>query len=409
MNIHSFNLEINHMNAQKWSTSVWFVGLGIAGLLGGAIAGGILAYETMSALSTAETTSETPEAIIASRQIVALGRLEPESEVISLSEPLALEGDRVAEVRVHVGDRVEAGQVIAVLDSRARLERRAAEAQDQVQVAERRLAQVRAGAKSGAIAAQRAIIAQLEADLIGTTATQTATLARLRAELQNADAEFERFNSLYQAGAVSASERDAKRLTLDAAQAQVLEAEANQGRSVNTLRAQIEAARSTLEELMDVRPEDVAIAQAEVDRSIEALALATTELEQTQIRAPIAGQVLKVHLQPGEKVGDRGIVELGHTTHMMVVAEVDESDIRHVKLGQIAVITGSAFEGELRGHVVELGRAVNRQSVFSTQPGKNLDSRVIDVRIALTPVDSQAVRNLTNLQVQAAIDVGLFR
>jgi multidrug efflux pump subunit AcrA (membrane-fusion protein) len=52
-----------------------------------------------------------------SKQIVALGRLEPAGGIIKLSAPLALDGDRVKELRVQEGSKIQAGQIIAVLDS----------------------------------------------------------------------------------------------------------------------------------------------------------------------------------------------------------------------------------------------------------------------------------------------------
>ena len=262
-----------------------------------------------------------------------------------------------------------------------------------------------AGEQQGAIAAQEANIVQLEADLSGTSATQAAELTRLQAEQRNAQAEYDRFERLYQAGGVSASTRDAKRLTLETAQAQVQEAQANQGRLAETIRAQIAAAHSTLDRLREVRPEVVAVAQAEVDRAIQALALARIELSQSEVRAPIAGQVLKIHARAGESVGQNGILELGQTQQMVVVAEVDESHIQYVRSGQTAAITSTAFPETLTGTVAQIGQAVNRQTVVSNQPGNNLDNRVVEVRIRLTPSDSQRVANLTNLQVAAAITV----
>jgi HlyD family secretion protein len=47
---------------------------------------------------------------------------------------------------------------------------------------------------------------------------------------------------------------------------------------------------------------------------------------------------------------------------------------------------------------------VNRQNVFSNQPGENLDSRIVEVKIRLNPEDSKRVAGLTNLQVQAEIE-----
>ncbi len=335
--------------------------------------------------------------------VVALGYLEPASTVLNLSVPLALEGDRVAELLVTVGEAVEAGQVIAVLDSKDRLMRSLTQSQARLQEAERSLALVRAGEKEGAIAAQQATVTQLKADLEGTISAQGATLDRLRAEQRNAQVEFERFAQLYQQGAVSTSAQDEKQVALEIAQARVAEAEAEQGRSRQTLQSQIAAAQATLNDISEVRPESLTLAQAEVDSAAAALALATTELSQAQIRAPISGKVLNIHSYPGEKIGEQGIVELGQTQRMIVVAEVDESDIQQIQIGQSAVIVADAFANELAGEVERIGQTVIKQSVFSNQPGSNLDSRVVEVRIALNAEDSQKAADLTNLQVEAAI------
>ena len=87
--------------------------------------------------------SSTPGPVVRSG-VTALGRLEPESEVVRLAAPLALDGDRVSELRVREGDQVRAGQVVALLASETVLVAEYNEANRQVQVAEARLAQVRA-------------------------------------------------------------------------------------------------------------------------------------------------------------------------------------------------------------------------------------------------------------------------
>ncbi|MEL6605791.1 MAG: HlyD family efflux transporter periplasmic adaptor subunit [Cyanobacteria bacterium J06614_10] len=385
------------MAIKVWSKNNWLVGFG---LLATAF-GGVTLYRIMPALNEQPVS---PEAVsVLPPTVVALGRLEPASAVINLSVPLTLEGDRIAKLLVTEGETVSAGQIIAVLDSKDRLAQLVAESQAQLQAAERSLALVRAGEKEGAIAAQRATIAQLEADLSGALSAQSATLVRLQAEQRNAQTEYRRFAQLYQQGAVSASTRDEKQVALETLQAQVAEAEAERVRSRQTLQSEITAAQATLNEISEVRPEDIAVAQAEVNRATEALSLAKTNLSQADIRAPLDGTVIKIHSYPGEKIAEQGIVELGQTQAMVVVAEVDESDIQQVQLGQTAQVTGPAFTGEIQGTIERIGQAVSRQSVFSNEPGSNLDNRVVEVRIALDPAESQQVASLTNLQVDVAI------
>lgn len=294
---------------------------------------------------------------------------------------------------------------MAILDSRDRLQDALLEAQEKVKVARSKLAQVKAGAKSGEIAAQAAQIARFQAELQGEVSTQQATVARWQSEVNNARAEYNRYLSLYQEGAISVSQFDQKRLALETAQAQLNEARANQNRTDSTLRAQINEARATLNQIAEIRPVDVLSAQTEVDQAIAAAKRAQTELQQVYIRAPITGQILKIHTRAGEKIqgNETGIADLGQTEQMLVVAEVYQTDIGKVQVGQQAIITSQAFAGELRGTVSHIGLQVNRQNVFSNQPGENLDRRVVEVKIRLNPADSQRVASLTDLQVQAAI------
>jgi HlyD family secretion protein len=280
-----------------------------------------------------------------------------------------------------------------------------AEAKERVRVAQSRLAQVKAGAKSGEIQAQRSTIVKLQAELQGEITSQDAAIARLKSELRNARSEFGRNQKLYQEGAISSSAFDSKRLVLESAEAKLQEALSGKNRTANTLQAQIDEAKATLSRIAEVRPVDVQVAQTDIDSAIAAVKRAETELAQAIIRAPMDVQILKIHARLGEKIGDNGIADLGHTDRMVAVAEVYQTDIGKVKLGQKAAITGQAFSGEVKGTVSEIGLQVNRQNVFSDRPGENLDRRIVEVKMRLSPEDSKRVEGLTNLQVQTAIQL----
>ncbi|MEO1685584.1 MAG: biotin/lipoyl-binding protein [Cyanobacteria bacterium J06631_12] len=126
--------------------------------------------------------------------VTALGRLEPVSELVRITAPTATQESRIGELRVAEGEAVSAGQVIAVLDNRDRLQAALQRAEQQVEVARAQLAQVRAGAKSGEIQAQQAEISRLEAERLGNIETQKATIARIQAEVNNARDDFLRFS-----------------------------------------------------------------------------------------------------------------------------------------------------------------------------------------------------------------------
>ncbi len=449
-------------------------------LVGGVIAGtlvsvSLLAWgisQLMPAKSQTVITKTTPQP---PRQIVALGRLEPAGGIVKLSAPLALDGDRVKELRVEEGSTIRAGQIIAVLDSVDRLQATLIQERQQVAVAQAKLAQIKAGAKPGELVAQRATISRTQIQIEGETntqqkaierikaqwdgdkAAQIETIARIKAqwdgdlaaqsaaigkfqvELANARSELNRYQQLAQQGAISQSLLDSKKLAVASFKQQRQEAEAIRTRIENTSskqlneaqkvlariqstnRQQLQEADATLAKIQDtgkgqiveaqanltriaeIRPVDIQAAQAEVQSAIAAQNRAGTELERAYIRTTTAGKILKINTRMGEKVTDKGIVDLAQTEATIVIAEVYQTDIDRVKVGQKATITSQAFSGELSGVVDRIGLQVNRQNVFSDRPGENLDRRVIEVKIKLNANDSNRVSSLTNLQVQAAI------
>jgi len=320
-----------------------------------------------------------------------------------LSAPNSLEGTRVTQLLVKEGDKVRAGQVVAVLDTQNRRRTALEKAQTNVQVAQAHLAQVKAGAKAGDITAQQATIANLQAELSGNITAQQATIARLQAELRNAQTQNRRYQQLYQSGAISASDSDSKRLSVDTVGEQLKEAKATLNRTVQTNQKQQSEAKAKLESISEVRPTDVQTAQAELESAYSSVKQAQADLEVSYIRAPINCQILKVHVRAGEIVGSEGIAEIGKTDQMYVVAEIYETDIKKVRLGQDAIITSEAFPSKLRGKVTQIGLQVNKQDVFNNNPTADTDHKVIEVKISLDPASSRQVANLSNLQVQVVI------
>jgi HlyD family secretion protein len=378
---------------------------------------------------------------VSNTKISALGRLEPETKVLKLAPPSSSEDDRLLELRVEEGETVKAGDIIAVLDSRDRLQNEQAQAQAQVTTSKYKLAQVRAGAKTGEINAQvfevsrleaqrqgdlivqRQSIAKLEAQLQGDLKAQNATLKRLSAELRNAQVEYQRYKKLHLEGATSQSFLDSKRLSLDTIQEQVNEAQAilsrtstiaNRQRSelqatltrtAKTSYSEIDSAKASLEKIAEVRPVDIQVAQSELANATSTLKRAETALEKSYIRAPIAGQVLRINSHAGEKPSDKGIIELAQTDQMIVVAEVYQTDIAKVKSGQSVTVTSQGFSDELEGEVYQVGRQVSPQIISTNQPGENLDRRVVEVKVRLNAKARQKVAGLTYLQVQAVFNM----
>ncbi|MDJ0688359.1 MAG: ABC exporter membrane fusion protein [Xenococcaceae cyanobacterium MO_188.B32] len=340
------------------------------------------------------------------KTVTALGRLEPSGEIIQVSVSSAAEGNRIEELLVTEGEEIAKGQIIAILDSRDRAEAALRQAEARVTVAQANLARVKAGAKTGEIEAQKAAIARIEAERSNDIEAQTAMVSRMEAELRNAQVEYQRYQQLYDRGAISTSQRDAKKLTLETAQEQLAEAKAKLNRIRTAQQKQIAEAKATLNKIAEVRPVDVAVAAAEVKEAQAAVATAKADLDRTYIKSPQAGTVTKILTRPGEVVsGNEGIARIGQINQMYAVAEVYESDISKVKLGQKADITSSAISGKLTGTVEHIGLEIQRQEVVNTDPTANIDAKVVEVKVKLDEESTKRVAGLTNLLVSVKINL----
>lgn len=391
-----------------------------------------------------KSSASIPSAVAAKPQIIgvaAIGYLEPQGEVIQVSTSSFREGVRIDQLLVKEGEQVKKRQVIAVLDNQARLQAILEEAKQQVLVAQARLEQVKAGAKQGEITAQnsrfqeskaelkgqisvqRASIANVDAQLKGESNAQKAAIAKLEAEWQNAKVDCQRYQSLYQNGGMSAREKDTiclrevtVRKELQQARAvltqitesrtqQVREAQANLQRTITTIQRQVSEAQATLEAVTQVRPVDIQVAESEVAAAQSAVQRAQADLALSYVRAPREGQILKINTWPGEVIDDQGIVDLGQTDQMYVMAEVYETDINRVKPGQSVKIQANGVVAELTGIVAQVGLQIGKKQTLGTDPTAEADARVVEVKIRLTPEANQQVAGLTNLQVSVIIDV----
>ncbi|MEI6329241.1 MAG: ABC exporter membrane fusion protein [Pseudanabaena sp. ELA645] len=346
-----------------------------------------------TATTPATNTSSTKEQ---SRAISALGRLEPQGEVIKVASPSALGTSRIVKLLVKEGDTVKLGQVIAILDSYDRSVAALLQAQSQAQESERNLAKIRAGAKGGDIAAQEGTV------LAAATNIKVAetNAKRINSELEIAGRDYNRFLQVYKEGAVSQTVLDTYRLKVETLQGQLAQAQ----QQVQQAQFQLSQSQGLLSSVREVRPTDVEFAEAQLQTAIVNIKRAEVDLDLAQVRAPIDGQVLKINSKIGEVVSQtNGLIDLGNTNQMYVVAEIYETDIGKIKVGQKAVIQSEAFEGEITGKVDRIGLRIAKNDVLGTDPAAKTDVRIIEVKIKLD--DSKKVSGLTNLQVRVKVDM----
>ena len=131
---------------------------------------------------------------------------------------------------------------------------------------------------------------------------------------------------------------------------------------------------------------------------------ALRSLDEFTVKAPISGEVIEVSAKVGEIVSEAGICEIADTEEMFVEAEVYVSDIRKVKLGDLAECAPEAFESDvLKGKVVEISPYVKSNRLFSQDPSEYADRKVILVKIKLN--NSEKVENLIGSLVRVRIFV----
>jgi HlyD family secretion protein len=197
-------------------------------------------------------------------------------------------------------------------------------------------------------------------------------LAQIDADLNMASLDFGRKEPLVKSGA-------ATQATLD--------------QSTATLRA-LKARRAAAAERLAViqagtRHEDIAVAQAMVARLEAETQLAEALLDKTIIRSPIDGVILRRQRNAGEAVTNidpTPIAIVGDLSRLRVRAEVDETDIGHVRLGQRVEVTADAYPGQrCGGAVARIAQRLGAKLVNTGRPAERPDMKVMQALIDLDP------------------------
>ena len=156
---------------------------------------------------------------------------------------------------------------------------------------------------------------------------------------------------------------------------------------------------------LDRRTQDHLLLQGLLQEAQAELIKVQADLDNTELRAPISGTVLRINARVGERPGDKGILELGASDRMEALVEVYESDIGRVRPGLPVRLTSEngGFRGSLEGRVSRISPQVRQRQVLSTDPTGDADARIVEVRVALDPADALRVRQLAGLKVIARL------
>lgn len=374
--------------------------------------------------------------------VSALGRIEPQGEIIKVAANPSMSGAKVKSLLVLEGSVIKKDDVIAITSDYDTKKAELNSAQKDLEVAQANLAIIKAGAKEGEINAQkstierlnaqlmaqkevdRAKITRLQAQLLAEKKERQATIERIQAELNNAQSELSRYQELVKEGVISQSDFETRELTVETTKKRYQESEGSYQKTVttiteeikeiealalqniNTLTKQVKEAQARLEEISEIRKVDVAKAEAEVQKAMSMVAQATVEFNLTQIKAPNDGQVIDIKAYEGETIDNaEGVIEMANTQQMLIIAEVYESDISKLKLGQKAIIKSenNSFPNSITGNVVHIGSKIGKKDVLETDPAASVDARVVEVKIAVNPQDNNIINNLIYSQVLVQI------
>jgi HlyD family secretion protein len=328
---------------------------------------GGLSYYFYTAALTRKDAVERPEVVAKRTQVHALGRLEPTGTILQLVPKSGNEGAVVDRLLVKEGEDVAAGATLAILDNQARRTAALREAQAKLASAEARLQQVKAGAKAGDIEAQLAALMLTE--------TQSGVASR----------ELQRAHELQQKKAITEELLDQKQWEFD------------------RLKIEQRRVRGLLDSLREVRDVDVVVAEKDIEAAQASVARAQADVDASTLQAPFAGRILQIHTHSGEKIHERGVLEMGDVVRMQAVAEVFEADVAMLAIGMKADIRLESSDAVISGHIVEVGNLVSRKIVLTNDPVSDTDARVIEVRIDLDPDLISEVTRLANARIEITI------
>jgi len=241
---------------------------------------------------------------------------------------------RVAWIGVEKGDTVQSGQVLVRLED-SEFRAQVNQAQANLAAAQANLDRLRTGSRPEEKLKDKAAVLQAEANW------------------RNADAEYQRTETLFRSGVASKSE-------LDRALAQR-----------DTAAALVQAAKQS-STMTDIGPrqEDIRAAEATVRQMQAAVDYSNTQLAATEIKAPVTGTVLERIVERGEMVspsafGGSGartsVVDLADLTDLQVELDISQTDFARLKPSQRAEIIPDAYPSlRFSGFIAEIAPEADR-------------------------------------------------
>jgi HlyD family secretion protein len=341
----------------------------------------VLAAGSLSACSSAEAAAPAPSPTPAVPTVVArYGTVRPTLAISGVLAPYreigvsAALNEPIAEVRVHEGERVRAGEVLAVLASD---NLRATLAAAQETAAENRARYAQQRFQSSVNVAQYA----------SNVTVARAASAQARAVLDQARTDLRRYEALARQGYLPAQTLESQRVTVaadrqavSAADAQLALALRNAGEGGDAQRAGIEAAQ-------------IDAARAAVAATEQAVAQTRLQLARTVLRAPVDGVVVAVAAAVGEYPSGRQLFTLHDDSSMYAMLSASGTQALRLRGGERAVVQtpdgGARTAGVVEAVLDQLSPGTTNFVVKVRIANDGLRWRAgipVTARIALAPV-----------------------
>jgi len=299
--------------------------------------------------------------------------------------------------RVYVDDNthVKAGDLLVELDPRdfqerleqARANLRAAVQQHRAALMNTRVVERTAGA--GVQQAEAAVLtSERQVDAARSRLEQArAEVVAAEAEATRAAADVQRYENLLRYGAVSRQERDNAVATTDKAAADLDAARRAQQVAADTLRqreaelaqehARLASAQAAPDQIAQTRAQADQLA-AQIAQGEAAVHQAELQLSYTKLYAPDSGRITRKSVELG------AYVQVGQTLfsivpdRVWVVANVKETQLRHMRPGQPAKVTVDAYPDRVfEGHVDSIQPGSG--AAFSLLPPENATGNYVKV------------------------------
>ncbi len=376
------------------------------------------------------------------RQIVALGRLEPATGIISIS---AIPGQRLQSLK----DGVVEGTTISLpagsqnsqaddlsskktdpyllghlvsydirkaqleaLDTKKNLVKHKQASQvrlAEVQQSQTEAACLQAEAKKVEIEARRGRLANLQraAELAHQEFLEMENLREKDSELVTQHQLNRHENQSERAQIEYDALNDSFQPALDAAHAACVAAQKNK-----------EVAKENLEQLKSIGTFEIEVLDKEIELAKKTLALSELRLPRMDGKAN-QFTILKIFLRPGEFVTQTPIMKVGDLTKMVCIAEVYEADTKEIGEGQTVRIFSSAFtdkfarktgdendsdKGGIQGTVLRVSSIITSPGLSYRNPLAPGDRSVVEVLIKIDPKANAEAAKQVGLQVTVEFD-----